>query len=146
MSNWNDYKREEAPKAQRGDYRCAIIAAEETTSKTSKLPMIVVTVQPNGMTAKVKNYIVKNQYFNRNMTSFFDAFPSIGDGNFNLLEWVGAVGAGKFALDDDGYLKVRWFLTPTQAEKLPEWQGAMPERQTVTSFDEVDDKDDDLPF
>ena len=146
MSNFSDYKREEAPKAQPGDYRCVIIDAEETTSKSSKLPMIVVTVQPNGMTAKVKNYITKNQYFNRNMTSLFDSFPSIGEGNFELLTWVGAVGAGKFALDNDGYLKVKWFLSPKQAEKLPEWQGAMPERQTVTSFEEVTDDGDDLPF
>lgn len=145
MSNWDDYKREETPKAQAGDYRCAVVDVEETTSKTSGNPMIVITVQPNGMNAKVKNYIVKNEYYNRNMTSFFDAFPDIGEGNFNFLEWIGAVGAAKFGLDENGYLTVKWFLTPKQAEKLPEWVGEKPERQTVSSLKDEDGLDD-LPF
>ena len=145
MSSWDDYKREETPKAQAGDYRCVIIGAEESVSKTSGLPMIVVTVQPNGLTAKVKTYLVRNSYFNRNATQFFDAFPSIGEGNFNFLEWIGAVGAAKFGLDENGYLTVKWFLTPKQAEKLPEWAGEKPERQTVTELAEIDGNDD-LPF
>jgi hypothetical protein len=144
MSNWSDYKREETPHAQPGNYRCVILAAEESVSKTSGTPMIIITLQPNGLTAKIKNYIVKNQYFNKNMTSFFDAFPSIGEGNFNLLEWVGAIGAGKFDIDENGYLKLKWFLSPKQAENLPEWQGEKPERQTVSSLSIADD--DDLPF
>lgn len=145
MSSWDDYKREETPKAQAGDYRCAVVDVEETTSKTSGNPMIVITVQPNGMNAKVKTYLVRNSYFNRNATQFFDAFPSIGEGNFNFLEWIGAVGAAKFGLDENGYLTVKWFLTPKQAEKIPEWKGEVPERQTVTDLIEVED-DGELPF
>ena len=72
MSNW-DYVREEQSRLEAGDYRVAIVAAEEATSKSGN-PMIVVTVQPNGSNIKIKSYIVKNQYFNRNMTQFFDAF------------------------------------------------------------------------
>ena len=143
MSNWNDYAREEVERPQPGDYRCHIVAAEEATSKTSGKPMIVVTVRLNGTNVNVKNYIVKNQYFNRNMTALFDAFPAIGEGNFNLLEWVGAIGAGKFDTDEQGYLKLKWFLKPEQAMKLPEWVGEIPERQTVT---ELEDDDEDMPF
>lgn len=145
MSMWDDYKRDETPAAKTGKQRCVIVAAEETTSKTSGKPMIVVTVTPSGSTAKVKHYIVKNDYFNRNMTSFFDAFPTIKEGNFNLLEWVGAVGAANFGTDENGYLTVKWFINPKQAENLPEFEGEVPEQQSVTSLDD-DDDDDDIPF
>jgi hypothetical protein len=146
MSNWDDYKPEEGSRLGAGDYRCVVVDAEETESKSSGRPMIVITVQPNGSSAKVKQYIVKNEYFNRNMTSFFDSF-GIERGDFNMLGWVGAVGAGKFVEDENGYLKVRWFLSPKQAESLPPWKGEVPERQTVTEiggFEEIDDAD--LPF
>lgn len=143
MSNWDDYK-PEAPSVKTGELRCAVVGAEETTSKSSGLPMWVITVTPNGSKAKVKTYIVKNEYFNRNMTNFFDSF-GIDRGNFNSVEWIGAMGAANFDTDEKGYLKVKWFLTPKQAEKLPPWVGDMPERQTVTDFTELDE-DSDLPF
>lgn len=154
MSNWDSYIPEESPKAEAGDFRCEVIAAEEGESKSSGKPMIIITVKPNGSNAKVKCYMVKNEYFNRNITSFFDSF-GITRGDFNLLGWVGAVGAGKFALDDEGYLKLKWFLSPKQAEKLPEWVGEKPERQTISSLGgygdvkpnfETVNPEDDFPF
>ena len=71
MSSWNDYKPEEGSRLGAGDYRCEVVDVEETTSKSSGKPMIVVTVKPNGSNIKVKQYLVKNEYFNRNITSFF---------------------------------------------------------------------------
>lgn len=128
-----------------------ITAVEETESKAGN-PMIVVTVRPNGSNINIKHYIVKNQYFNRNMTDFFDSF-NIDEGDFNFPTWVGAVGAAKLAEDENGYLKVRWFISESKAEKLPPWQGTMPERQTVTvigsataGFVDVVPDEDDLPF
>ena len=147
MSNWN-YTREEANRLSPGDYRVAIVEVQETTSKSSGNPMIVVTVQPNGSNIKIQNYIVRNEYFNRNMTQFFDAFPQIEEGDFNFLGWVGCVGAARLKEDENGYLKVAWFLDAKRAEKLPPWQGDMPERQTVTEiggFEEIEDSED-LPF
>ena len=50
--------------------------------------------------------------------------------------------------DENGYLKVAWFLDARRAEKLPPWQGDVPERQTVTEiggFEEIEDSED-LPF
>lgn len=144
MANW-EYKRDESRSAPvTGIQRCCIIAAEETISKTSGKPMIIVTVKPSGSNAKVKNYIVKNEYFNRNMTQFFDAFPSVGEGNFNLFTWVGALGAANFGLDADGYLKVKWFVSPANAEHLPPFEGEKPIKQDVATLDEEDD--DELPF
>lgn len=151
MNTWDDWSREEAPRLEPGDYRVEITAVEETESKAGN-PMIVVTVRPNGSKINIKHYIVKNQYFNRNMTDFFDSF-NIDEGDFNFPTWVGAVGAAKLAEDENGYLKVRWFISESKAEKLPPWQGTMPERQTVTvigsataGFVDVVPDEDDLPF
>ena len=111
--------------------------------------MIVITLKLNGYDVKVKHYIVHNEYFNRNMTNFFDSV-NIDDGDFNLPGWVGAVGAARFKEDDQGYLKVAYFIDKKRAEKLPAWQGEMPERQTVTTLSDAKFEDvtneDDLPF
>lgn len=149
MSTWDDWSREEAPRLEPGDYRVEITAVEETESKAGN-PMIVVTVRPNGSNINIKHYIVKNQYFNRNMTDFFDSF-NIDEGDFNFPTWVGAIGAAKLAEDENGYLKVRWFISESKAKKLPPWQGTMPERQTITTiggsgFVDIDPAEDELPF
>jgi hypothetical protein len=147
MSQWN-YQREEQSRLSPGDYRVEIVDVQHTRSKTSGNEMLVITVKPNGSNIKIQYYIVRNQYFNRNMTQFFDAFPQIKEGDFNFLGWVGCVGAARLKEDENGYLKVAWFLDAKRAEKLPPWQGDVPERQTVTEiggFEEIED-DSDLPF
>ncbi len=126
--NWT-YKREEAPKLGEGTYRVVITNAEETTSKAGN-QMLVITLRPSGSNLTIKHYIVQNDYFNRNMTDFYDAFD-IPEGNFNLVEWIGAMGAAKLKEDDMGYLKVSFFVNKARAEKLPEFVGEKPERQKV---------------
>ena len=143
MSAWN-YQREENERGVAGKYRCVITAAEDTVSKTSGKPMIVVTVRPSGYRITVKHYIVQNENFNKNMTQFFDAFPEIEEGNFEFLTWVGAEGAAAFKEDEKGYLKVGYWLSPERAANLPAFEGDKPERQEITSF--TDDDGDDLPF
>ena len=145
MTDWN-YQREEREDAKvTGRLRCVITDVEETESKTSGLPMIVVSVRPSGTRFTVKSYIVKNDHFNRNMTQFFDAFPEIAEGTFNFLEWIGAMGAAMFDTDERGYLKVKYWIDATRASLLPEFEGEKPERQTVTSLSE-DESESDLPF
>lgn len=145
MSFFDGYRREERARLTPGDYRVAITNVEETVSRSGN-PMLVVTVQPNGSEIHIKHYLVKNEYFNRNLTDLLDSF-GLGE-NFDTLTWVGAVGAAKLVEDENGYLKVRYFLSPERAEKLPPWQGKEPERQEVSSlgdgFEMLDD--DDLPF
>lgn len=145
MSFFDGYRREKRARLTPGDYRVAITEVEETVSRSGN-PMLVVTVQPNGSEIHIKHYLVKNEYFNRNLTDLLDSF-GLGE-NFDTLTWVGAVGAAKLAEDENGYLKVRFFLSPERAEKLPPWQGKEPERQEVSSlgngFEELDE--DDLPF
>ena len=147
MSTWDDYQREEREESAKvtGRLRCVIVDVEETESKTSGLPMIIVSVRPSGTVFKVKSYIVKNDHFNRKMTQFFDAFPEIGDGNFSFLEWIGAMGAAMFDLDERGYLKVKYWISADRASLLPEFEGEKPEKQTVTSLED-DPSEDGLPF
>ena len=148
MSNWDDFQREDREESAKvtGRLRCVIVEAEETTSKASGLPMIVVTVKPSGCNFKVKNYIVKNENFNRNMTDFFDTFPSIGEGNFDFLTWVGAMGAANFGEDERGYLKIKWWVTADKANSLPPFEGDIPEQQSVSTLEELEGDDGDLPF
>lgn len=150
--NWgNGYRREERPRVVPGDYRVSIVEVEEATSKTSKLPMLVITVQPNGSDIKIKQYIVQNEWFNRNITDFFDSF-NIDEGDFNLLTWPGAIGAAKLREDEQGYMKVHYFIHRDKQDELPAWDGPLPERQTVdtsfavaeSGFTQVDE--DELPF
>ena len=145
MTNW-DYTRDESrPDIKTGVQRCVIVGAEESVSKASGNPMIIVTVKPSGNNFKVKAYLVKNDRWNKTMTEFFDAFPEIEDGNFDLLSWVGALGAANFGTDENGYLKVKWFVSPDKAKDLPDFVGDKPEKQTVTSLDDGE-VEDELPF
>ena len=147
MGNWDDYRREERePEAKvTGKQRCVIAAVEEATSKAGN-PMIVITVRPSGCRFTVRSWLVKNDSFNRNATAFFDAFPEIGDGNFNFLEWVGAEGAAMFGEDENGYLKIKYWLSPERAASLPPFEGEKPERQLITSLEDETEDDSDLPF
>ena len=143
MGNWDDYKREERERLKPGNYRVEIVSAEETESKKGN-PMLVIGIRPNGSNITIKHYIVKNDWFNRNMTEFFDSF-NIDDGDFTRATWVGAVGAAKLKEDDQGYLKVQYFLDQDRAEKLPPWEGPIPDRQELVQLKEVEDAGD-LPW
>ena len=150
MSSWDNYKYEERkPALEPGNYRAVIIDVEEKKSKTGK-DMIVIELRPSGASFSVRDYIVAGDYFNDKISRVFDAFPEIGNGNFNFLEWIGAMGAVKLKIDSEGYLKVHYYLTPEEAENLPEFEGNRPVRQTVTSIGEPEwedaSADDDCPF
>lgn len=150
MSSWDNYKYEErkAFALEPGNYRVVIVDAEEKKSKTGK-DMIVIELRPSGASFSVRDYIVAGDYFNDKISRVFDAFPEIGNGNFNLLEWIGAMGAAKLKADSEGYLKVHYYLTPEEAQRLPEFEGARPVKQTATNlvgnFEDAD-PDDDCPF
>ena len=133
---FNDFKREQ-PKKITGDVRLAITSAEETVSKSSGNPMLVVEVKVNDSNIKIKNYIVKNELFNVKVTELLESF-GIEDDSFELLSWVGALGAGKLVEDEQGYLKVKHFISQAKQENLPEWVGKLPERQEINNFDDLD--------
>lgn len=151
MGNWDSYKREEQEheSALTGKCRVVITSAEEAVtgpnSKNPGTPMIVIKVRPSGRKFTVTHRIVKGDWFNRNMTQFFDAFPEITDGDFNFMSWVGAEGAAFFKEDANGYTQVSYFLDPVRAADLPPFEGEKPQKQTITALDDAED-DGDLPF
>ena len=149
MSAWDDYKRVESEKSERqplGKTRCVIVDVEETVSKSSGLPMIVVIVKPSGYNAKLKYYIVKNEKFNKNMTDFFDAVDGVDDGDFNFLAWIGCEIGADIGLDDNGFWKVKWWLSRSKLENLPPFEGDKPPKQAITTIDDSEDLTDDLPW
>lgn len=145
MSIFDGYRHEDPDRLEPGDYRCVITEVKEAASKSTGRPMLVVTVKPNGSNMKINQYIVKNDYFNRNLTALYDSF-GIREGDTDLAGWVGAMGAAKLEEDDKGYLRVRYFIARDRQENLAPWQGEVPARQTVShAYTEVGE-DDDLPF
>ena len=152
MSNWSDFQREEQERdsAVTGKHRVVITEATEgvtgAQSKNPGTPMIIVKVRPSGRHFSVTHRIVKNDYFNRNMTQFFDAFPEITFGDFNFLAWVGCEGAAMFKQDDRGYTQISYFLSPERAADLPQFEGEKPERQSITSLEDETEDDDEMPF
>lgn len=146
MSIFDGYRREEHTRTEPGDYLVTITGVEEKVSRNGN-PMLVVTVRPNGSSVKIMHYLVKNEYFNRNLTDLMDSF-GIEEGNHDILTWIGAIGGAKLVEDEEGYLKVRYFLSPEKQEKLPPWEGPVPERQTVTSIPQDADEfsEDDFLF
>lgn len=143
MHDWSDYKREERSRLEAGDYRVEIVSVEESTSKAGN-PMLVIGIRPNGSNITIKYYVVKNEYYDLNMTEFFDSF-NIDDGDFTLPTWVGAVGAAHLKNDEKGYLKVGWFIKGKKADALPAWVGKMPERQELTKLEDIEDEGE-LPW
>ena len=147
MTNWNYVEDTTRPEIKTGVQRCVIVGAEEAVSKTSGKPMIVVTVKPSGSNAKVKEYFVSGtESFNRKMTDFYNAFPQIPKGNFEFFTWVGSLGAANFGTDENGYLKVKWWVSPDKAANLPEFEGDKPIKQDLASITDENDADGELPF
>ena len=138
------YRREEDThtKLAAGDYRCVVVSAEETISSTQKA-MIKIGLRPSGSKMIVYNYIVEGDWWNINLTRFFDSFD-VKEGDMNLMGWVGAEGAMHLKEDGD-YLKCAYFINKRKAEKLPEFVGDKPERQVPANFEEIS-SDDELPF
>lgn len=157
--SWSNYtyKKQEHTERQPGNYRCMILKAEAGVSKTSGKNMLTIHLRPSGTASTVKAYIVDNDWFDSNFSSFLDAFPALKDNSNpdNCFAWRGAMGAVKLKVNDDGYFetaKYPW-IPADKATKLPEfeWKARddepqdMPELQTFTEITDSDD-DDQIPF
>lgn len=144
MADYSDFQRENETRIE-GRQRCVVVNAEEGKSKAGN-DMIIITIRPSGCKFTVKDFVVKNESFNRRMTAFFDAFPEITFGDFNLFSWVGAEGAVNLAEDEKGFLKIRGYVDPVKAANLPPFEGDKPARQTLTSLEDESADEGDLPF
>lgn len=158
---WNDFSYKQNTYSRKpGVYRCVILNAEITESKSSGLPMIRIELRPSGTAANVYAYIVGNDHFDENYSGFLDAFPQIKDAGFPKEECArfrGAEGCVRLTLDDNGYFKAHKYpwIRPDQAANLPPfvWKyrddepARQPEFDPSADLTEIaDDSGGTLPF
>ena len=95
--SWN-YEREESSfeVIPEGNYRIRISKAEKAQSKSGN-DMLALQFDVSGQNSMLYHYIVflqdRPEITNRMLTSFFDSFKDIADGDFVLDNWIGKVGA-----------------------------------------------------
>ena len=70
----------------------------------------------------------KPEVTNRMLTQFFDSFKDIEEGDFNIKNWVGKVGACAVKLDESDRPKISYFIKADKQDELPAWKedGASP--------------------
>ena len=140
---WN-YQREESTfeEIPVGEHRVRIADAEKAISKNGN-DMLVLTLDVSGYRSRLWHYVVfmpdHPEITNRNLTAIFDSF-GIADGDFNLANWKGKVGACMTKQDEFG-TKVRYFLSKKKQEKLPPWQepDSAPRKPQLQAFDDPED-------
>lgn len=138
-----DYKREETTfdLIPVGKHRIRIKSAEKTTSSKGN-DMLALQFEVSGYKSILYHYIVNNEWANKNLTQFFDAFPGIKEGDMECSHWIGQVGACMVKheeYNDQVSAKVKYFISASQQDDLPAWVGT-----DQVTFTEV--SDDDLPF
>ena len=143
---WN-YQREESTFVEIpvGEHRVRIANAEKAISKNGN-DMLVLTLDVSGYTAHLWYYVVflvdHPEITNRNLTSIFDSF-GIPEGDFNLNNWKGKIGACMTKQDEYG-TKVRYFLSKEKQAALPAWKE--PNSSSTPRQPAVYEDDGDIPF
>lgn len=137
---WN-YKREESSfrAIPEGRHRIRINSAEKVVAKTGR-EMIAFKFDVSGYSSMLFHNLVfledRPEITNRMLTQFFDAFPGIPAGDFNLSNWVGKVGACQVKHEEyngDEVARISYFIKPEKAESLPPWKE--PERAAKSGGD-----------
>ena len=153
MINWNfnssDYEEQNFKPIPVGDHRVRIASAEEQTSNSGR-QMIKLVLNVSGYSATIWHFIVfmpdNQKLTNQKLGELWNSF-GIPQGNFNLQQWVGKVGAAKVKHEDyngESTAKIAYFINKNKQDKLPDWKE--PNSVSVVSdFMPVDDPGD-LPF
>ena len=152
------YKREERefPLVPEGDCRIRIKSADKAISKNGN-DMLALQFEVSGSNQILYHYIVfmddRPELTNRLLTQFFDSFPGIPEGDFNMNNWIGKVGACQVKHDDDGRAKLHYFLSGKQADAVAPWKeppnsmgASKPVKTDADGYVSVDDSEDDIPF
>ena len=126
------YKRQERQFSviPEGEYRIRIREAEKAVSKKGR-DMLSLQFDVSGRNEILFHYIVfledKPEITNRMLTQFFDSFKDIPEGDFNLANWVGKVGACKVRHEESDYnggsiqARIHYFISADKAANLPPW-------------------------
>jgi hypothetical protein len=117
---------------EEGDYALKIQNITFEPSQAGN-PMITAHLITRESPIVFKHYIVKNDYFNANMTKFFDCFK-IPRGNFEYQRWLGRVGKGHIAKGDiksngKAYMEIKYLIVDAPAAKPGPQQATQPAAQ-----------------
>ena len=131
---WN-YQREETSFAPlpEGRYRIRIKAVQKAQSSKGN-DMLVLQFDVSGSAKTLYYYIVfmpdKPEITNGKLTQFFDSFKDIKDGDFDILNWVGKVGACMIKhelYNGEKRERISYFIKADKQKDLPPW------KETTTS-------------
>lgn len=111
-----------------GKHRIRIRSAEKAMSKAGN-DMLVLQFDVSGQTSILFNYIVflddKPEITNGKLTQFFDSFADIKDGDFNMLNWIGKVGACMVKHEEymgEPTARISYFIKADKQGDLPPWK------------------------
>jgi len=125
-----DFKREEQKfeVLPEGQYRVRIKSADKAVSKNGN-DMLVLQFEVSGSNSILFHYIVfmndRPEITNRMLTQFFDSFKDIPEGDFNMQNWIGKVGAVKVKHEEyngNPTAKISYFIHKDKQSDLPQWQ------------------------
>lgn len=152
---WN-YNREETsfPVLPEGKYRVRVKSAEKAKSRNSGNDMLVLQLEVSGNSTILWHYIVfmpnEPEKTNRMLTQFYDSFKDIPEGDFNMNNWIGKVGAVKTKneeYNDQLRSKISYFIKADKQDDLPPWKNPDGSMVTADGFlTAPEDVDEDLPF
>lgn len=124
------YKREEqsfAPLPE-GKYRIRIKSVEKAMSQKGN-DMLVFQFEVSGSNKILFYYLVfmndRPEITNGKLTQFFDSFKDIKDGDFDILNWVGKVGACMVKHEEyqgEPRERISYFIKADKQDSLPPWQ------------------------
>jgi hypothetical protein len=157
MINWNfsadDYTENNFKPIPVGDYRVRIASAEEQVSSAGN-QMIKLVLNVSGYNSTIWHWIVfmpdNQKLTNQKLGEFWNSF-GIPQGNFNLQQWVGKVGAAKVKHEDrngETNAKIAYFINKDRQNSLPAWQdpaNGNTAAAIVSAFNATP-VDEDLPF
>ena len=128
-----EYRREEAQfkPVPEGKHRIRIRSAEKAVSKNGN-DMLALQFEVSACNQILYHYIVflndRPEITNRNLTQFFDSFKDIEDGDFNMNNWIGKVGACMVVHEENDrgetQAKIKYFIRAKNQDDLPPWREA----------------------
>lgn len=140
-----------------GVYRIRVRSAEKAVSKSGN-DMLVLQFEVSGSNAILYHYITfmdsRPEITNRMLTSFFDSFKDIAEGDFNMQNWIGKVGACKVKHEEyngDTTAKLSYFIHKDKQGDLPPWkepensEGSAGTKSSIEGFADATDIGD-VPF
>lgn len=147
-----DYKREETQFAllPEGKYRIRVKSVEKAMSSKGN-DMLVFQFDVSGSNKVLFYYLVfmndRPEITNGKLTQFFDSFKDIEDGDFNINNWVGKVGACMVKHEEykgEPRERISYFIKADKQKDLPPWKEGASKGEV--GFSPADKGEYDIPF